>query len=274
MAEGDPLLPRDPLAPGNTPFPTTEDVEFARRAGAFYATPGEREAMNQGGRLIGDFERQRLPGTTLRGAAAYRDEFVPLGGYQLSTQGQTLPKVAEQNARWVDFANQPAIKYMLDDAYAKAQLATNRNAFATLGYDPGHLSMDVVMRNANIAGMMSPVDPGDPMYANMTGNFAATLVHEAMHRGMQKLKESKPVEYYNLRRKFDLIDDESVVRYLMATQMGDVEVLQDTPGEAGMRQITHAKSWFGARPGAQKALADLEALAAQYIAEKRPGGPR
>lgn len=164
----------------------------------------------------------------------------------------------------------------LDDYYAKAALAANRSPLAALGFDPSRTALDLNERKAqarsgdNIYALGGVYNPGtDEAYASITS--PSSIVHESIHRGIQKLNESP---YWNKNwpdsggEQHDL--NELVVRRLMQTKAGDPETY------AGNKQRETAMEHFGNTnfPFRQKMIDDMEAAAALLIAKRKPGGPR
>lgn len=157
------------------------------------------------------------------------------------------------------------------DVYAKAALAAKRSALASLGFDPSKATMDVTRNpeNVNILGAYSPST--DSIYSN--ARAPSNLMHESIHRGITELKGSP-----FWKKDFDRLgtDQESVVRWLMESKMGNPEAKID--GDIAKEQRDAARKAFdpNLNTGAHrtKILGDMEAAAAKYIAAKTPGGPR
>ena len=244
------------VEPAPTPqsYPSTEDANYARKYGFGYGD------HNVDGYVQGN--SARVYGTNFRSPKDPSHAiFIPLSGTG-STLQELTPKVGDNISRNVAPAPDP-----LKDVYTRAALAANRIPIAALGFDPGHMVADVITKNANIAGAQSPTN--DSIYFNLTGNAPATPVHESIHRGMTMLRSdprSKAMMQY-------LPDEESVVRYLMATQAGDPEKGE---GDVGDRQRSFALGMFNGPMGQdyKNSLDKLSGLAQQMIYERNPRGPR
>jgi hypothetical protein len=162
--------------------------------------------------------------------------------------------------------------------YAAAQQAANRSALAKLGYDPRAFALDVkAPSNVTIAGAYST--KSDSGYVN--ANHPSTIIHESIHRGVQKLRDAKnadgsAVVPEHLRPYIEssgrsAFGEEGLVRYIMATQMGDPET-----GDFDVREKNSAIYNFDKFEGGRhrEALKELELLAARYLSKRTPGGPR
>jgi hypothetical protein len=148
-----------------------------------------------------------------------------------------------------------------------AHLASLRSAIMGLGFDPRRLTVDFGGPK-NLGGFFVPGQ--DMMWA--TARHPSAIAHESLHRGLDKLRKAdvlSPEERFFLDK-----DEESIVRYIMAKQMGNPE---PGAGEFGDAQIKTAVDLFekgivGSRY--KKMLADIEGKAAEQIKQRRPGGPR
>ncbi len=241
-ALGDPALP----PPGDQPlsrYPTKDDAAFARQQDWSYGQPHARYFNNEQVRLLtGDPNQRPFPATEYEGNAL-------------------------RGIRRI-----PGIRPTMDEYYARGALAAQRSPLAKLGFDPSRTAADV-MRDPEKVNILGRYSPGvDQMYAN--ARWPSTLVHESIHRGMERLSKSpfwKP-EYNELLDS----ENENVVRYLMFKRMGDPEAA-DTKGKAGLEQRAWAIDRFtrGTKSGhLSKLLDQMESAAAQYLARIQPGGPR
>jgi hypothetical protein len=154
--------------------------------------------------------------------------------------------------------------------YAQGALAANRSAIATLGFEPQASTLQTKMGKTNIAGITDP-ETGQ-MYVNVQeGREPSTIVHESIHRGLDKLRQASP-EAADIMKK--LPNQELIVRYLMAKTMGNPE--QGT-GETADMQRQSALDYFMhpiyGDPN-RKNLEKLEDIAAFVHAQRRPRGPR
>ncbi len=228
--------------PASTPtqYPTDEDVESARKHDYSYGQSWAPEFNNQSIKLLtGDPDDKNLKGETF-------------GGLPLQNLMEHRPDLPIKNN------------------HAKAALAMQNSALASLGYDPNHTFVDVGTdpKNYRIGAWGGYTPSTDQIYSNAFR--PSNIVHESTHRGIEKLKNSpfwKP--------EFGHLDNEMIVRHLMATKMGNPEATDS--GEAGVKQRKQANYYFNESPfgDARKTmLGQIEDAAAQYIAAKHPGGPR
>lgn len=237
--------------PDARPFPTDADAEEARHAGFGYDKP--HQSLLRGERAY-QFDR---PGTD------YRD-------WTRATQA-----VTERNATSVGDDG-------LRNAVMQGQLAANRSPLAALGFDPSKVAFDMKSGKTNIGGAYLP--DRDVMYANPVAAGVNTIVHESIHRGVDKLRrqEDFPTEIGDWLNKKVLYKTpsgrthrtdmgEMATRYLMFKAMGNPE---PGAGDVNDAQIDHSLLVFST-PENLSYLMELERLAAQAIKSERPyGGPR
>jgi hypothetical protein len=235
-------------APPRQTYPTKEEAEFAQRQGYAYGQGSEPYAKEQQYQFLsGDPNKEPL-------------ETRNIPAEQLKDFKQKYPEATGA----------------LSQYYMRAQLAVEGSPLAKLGFDPTKVAVDVTRKpeDVNILGMYSPSK--DDIYSNVYS--ASTIIHESIHRGIQKLKES---EFWDPEFK-DITKgqmEEYVVRHLMETKMGNPEKAEEVPGPEGVgrQQRDRARYLFTKGPMAQDYTGKLERMekaAADYIAKKRPGGPR
>lgn len=163
-------------------------------------------------------------------------------------------------------AGYKAIDQTTADSLHTAWAAAQSTAIAALGYDPSRLvtlpAAATKDRTATIAGAYSPKK--DELYT--TGEYASTMVHESIHRGIQKLREAG-----RLPESATRVDNETLTRAFMSKYYGDVE-----KGRGGLadEQVRAGELIQKSNPGYVKMMGDVEAAAAQLSYEKRPRGPR
>jgi hypothetical protein len=220
-------------------YPTSEDVDFARKQDYSYGQPWAHEVNNQSARfLVGDPNEEDLK-TDL------------VGGKRLEQWQKGTPRLN------------------ISDLYGKAALAAEHSALAKLGFDPNRAAMDTLHdpHRMNVIGYYDPFK--DKIYSN--AEMPYNLIHESIHRGVDKLRESPYWE-----KDFGRLEHEDIVRYLMKNKMGDPEAIwKGKPGYD--QQIAHAEWNFDKGLYAErnkKLLEAMEKAASQYIAAKHPGGPR
>ena len=237
------------LASPRLNYPTDEDVDYARKYDYSYGQPWAPE-----------FE-----GKSARIAAGDPNE-VPIATQTFgSSKGVVSPLKPDP----------------LKNLYAKAVLAAEGSALAKLGFDPNRTAVDLLRdpTKVNIVGMYRAA-PTDQIYAN--ARTPSAIVHESIHRGINRLQNSP---YWQKEfEPFKTGSNEMLVRHIMQSKMGDPERVEDeailaaNPGAVGgLQQQKDARDIFTKSPFAkdrQKIIDKMEEAAANYIAAKRPGGPR
>ena len=262
------IAPRDPNA-----YPTTDDAEFARKYDYAYGQSWEPFFNNATAVVIGQDTKGGFKPSEAMGAST----------------GDVKSIFVSEPSKNVDLtlAKNAEIKEELKDVFARAALATNRSGLATLGFAPSRTMMDIVTKKdtAYIAGAYDRPHEADKsekgphttekqsnvLYSNLAVHDA--IVHESIHRGIQLLRERQPEAVKDLFDKMNNVSEEYVVRYLMQTRMGNPEA---GTGEGADEQLKTAKVLFAGYKTEERreALEQLDALAAEEYAKKRPGGPR
>lgn len=226
------------LASPRLNYPTDEDVDYARKYDYSYGQPWAPEFEGKSGRLLsGDPNQSPLP--------------------------------TRRISNWNEY-------YGLDpNYYGKAALAAEGSALSKLGFDTNKAAIGrnkLVSGDKVLGGFYAPST--DEMFAY--GGEPNALTHESIHRGIERLKGSP---YWN--PEFDEITkgvmNEYLVRHLMETKMGDPEAALDKPGGISKEQRDDARFLFNQSSNAdrrRKIIDKMEEAAANYIAAKRPGGPR
>jgi hypothetical protein len=252
-------------------FPSSEDAKYAKEQGMFYGTPIESYAYQKVANVLGqDVPNRDLAMQKALGKSGLPSKQPPMHFEARSAAGNTLTELFNhigKVSKNIDLTlpEHAGIRDAIGDTYARAAIAINRIPLAALGFDPSISTMDTKIKSPTLAGAYNPKT--DKIYANLAN--PGVLVHESIHRGMQKLK-AKP----ELKPFFDnLPDDESVVRYLMATQAGDIE---KGSGRVADEQRNFALQTFSGALGRQRmeTLDGLMKVAQQEIARIKPGGPR
>ena len=251
--------PKDPpektyLASPTLNYPTSDDVNFARKYDYSYGQPWAPEFENKSARVLTGDANKLLAGSTEPVAETF------------DTRRFNDPRLDK-----------------LKDYYAKAALAVENSALAKLGFDPSKTAADILKDPArvNIVGAYQPKN--DQIYSNV--GAPSSIVHESIHRGIKKLQDSP---YW--KKEFEPFghgSNEMLVRYLMQSKMGDPERVEDQAAAAsigtdtseGLKQQDAAASMFNpSKSSLAKTRLDLinkmEEAAANYIADKHPGGPR
>ncbi len=149
------------------------------------------------------------------------------------------------------------------DYYARAALAANRSAIATLGYDPSRAAVDTEMKKGNIGGAYSPSK--DAIYAG--AEDPSSIVHESIHRGLQKIRQDPEV-----KKEISRIPEEMIVRFLMAKVMGDPEKEGGTIDK--LERSNALRMMELPLVSHDKTVDSIEKAAQNVIARQRPMGPR
>lgn len=234
------------LAP-NRPFPTDDDVAFARKNDAY-----------------------RYTGEVPRNTRQISNEEL---GDTNSTMGiRTLTEMGMLGA-----PDDPNILNSL----AKNQLASRRSAIASLGYnDPNDLV--TAAKDFQFDGFAGKTIQEDdhPLFSFFGAGEDAqsTPTHEAAHRGMMKLVDeimnmpnspetSRIRDYYR-----DPRTQEYAVRALMADKYGDVERDRGMPQK--YKDLFDNPLFSDSLQEARRVNALAETLAARMIQQRNPGGPR
>lgn len=215
-------------------YPTSDDVDFARKNDYSYGQPWAPEFEGKSARLLaGDPNKVPMPAA----------------------------RVSYPSHYGID-----------PDLYAKAALAVEGSGLAKLGFDPNRTVLgnnEMSMGNSVIHGLQLPESDEMWVYAK----DPSAIVHESIHRGIEKLKGSP-----FWKKEFDEFSqdpyNEYVVRQLMENKMGDPEA---NIGKLSEQQRNNARWAFNQSSYANqrtKTLQQMEDAAAQYIAAKHPGGPR
>ena len=148
-------------------------------------------------------------------------------------------------------------------------IAVERSAMAKLGWDPGQdVSTPPGDKGLTINGMFSPPSNAS-WYDQRTPNAA---MHEAMHRSMHKLRTAGKLP----KEVTAGGEEEKYVRALMQRGYGNIEIAKDlerwgrlNPKSGGYKDLQE-----GIRLKNHPLVDELERIAAEEIARRRPRGPR
>lgn len=219
-------------------YPTHEDVGFARQYGHFDIDPRSEYLNNQKFRLLAGNARPFLEGKN--------------GG---------LPAADIRDPG--EFTRR-----RMHDYYARAGLASKRSALAALGFDPSVTTVDTGA-GFNVLGATRGDDRGE-IYANIRN--PSTLVHESIHRGVDRLKRTpfwRP-EFKQYDADFDFDSNEHIPRYLMDKRVGQTS---ESNPPLRDRAVYHFEQSLGSKRN-KKILDDMEMAASRYMASRNPRGPR
>ena len=152
-------------------------------------------------------------------------------------------------------------------AIVKATMVSNRIPLAALGYDPRKVFQEVLTKKEKIA-TAGAYDPNSDSIFSFTA-FESTIVHESIHRGLQKLKEQYPEEVKELLPKG--FTEEYAVRWIMQEEAGNPE---KGDGPENDKQIAAADYIYSNSSERREAVENLQKLAQRAIKDKNPRGPR
>lgn len=152
----------------------------------------------------------------------------------------------------------PVDANMADELH-RAWIASRNSAISELGFKPQQTAASPPGQwpRFNVAGAYEKTS--DTSWWDR--NHPSALVHEGLHRGLRMMRDQQlydPTKYP---------DEELLVRALMLRNFGDIETRE--AGGSTHKQIDLAKTFVE-----PKHLDELEDIAAQYRARKRPMGPR
>lgn len=151
------------------------------------------------------------------------------------------------------------------DRLYQAWLAAQSSPVAAVGFDPRKFITAppsvTAGKQLTLGGSYSP--DSDEVFS--TGQFDSTLVHESIHRGIQKLKEAGL-----LPASANKVKEELLTRALMNRYYGPIEKGR---GETADKQVDDAVKAY-AKPEYAKILDEVEAAAQQFYYKQRPRGPR
>lgn len=160
------------------------------------------------------------------------------------------------------------VKPMPDAAkmLAQAVLASHRNAITGLGFDPSTLAMENSGEALTIGGFYDP----DRDVMMVSAADPSALAHESTHRGLKVLRNSGVLSL----EESALLDrsEESVVRYIMKKDMGDVE---GGGGDIDKQQREDAIYLFekSASTNNFRLLSSIEKKAEALYAQRHMAGP-
>ena len=226
-------------------YPTVADAMAAQEQGFGYGTGMEGFLNEQNARLMGEGKGKNFKLTDV--------------------EGRTLAAIVkaardESKSKNVDLSKNPELKEQLERVYMRAAIAVNRNPIAALGFDPNVIAIDAASGRTNIAGAYSP--SSDSIWANIAS--PAVLVHESIHRGIEKMRKTNKEASDILRE----LDEESVVRYLMVKYAGDPE---KGTGDIADQQRAEGLEMF---EGKSHQIDRLMEIAQKLVKDQRPRGPR
>lgn len=268
-------------APPLAQYPTNADAEYARKYGHGYGSGNEPFLDNEATRVIG----RTVPEVIFEKGKPKSGKplFMPEGTMSLMN---SLPERSiDALASAVNAPDKTGILRGVDNApvsniMMRAGLAANRSPIAALGFDPDKVVLDSQSGDKKFtlggAYLPQPKSTTDNMYVNLSQPDGSTIVHESTHRGFQKLRDNHPDKVREIFNTGVMPSEEMVVRWLMNKNAGDPEG-QDATAKLGLQQRQDSVDAFSRRDLATtrgKALEQLEALAAETIKNRRPGGPR
>ena len=198
------------------------------------------------------------------------------------------------NEKFTDPKNPPYTQRDIDKGASeyihRAWLASRRSAVSQLGFDWGHTVVspsntrytaalpDSVgyseLRGFYEPPTKNPNDPealplGDTIWAN--SRYETTVIHESVHRGLRKLQDQGIIP------KLSGDDDEALTQLFIHRHFRSSEVEEGAHPVKEGRERDYAEGIRAAIKQVEKSgfnLDEIEEKAANYIAKKRPMGPR
>lgn len=234
-----------PLPGPRTDWPTMDDVEISRQYDLSYGDPSARYIQ---------------PG--LAGLDTIPVEKVPRWFNEMMVQARKPLTSKEELKDPTPEFSQVDIDQGAADYIHRAWLASRRSAVSQLGFDMGHTVLSPTNTEWT-SSLMGLYEPGkDRIWAN--SRYESSIIHESIHRGVQKLMKEGVIP------ELEKGTNEYLTRLLMHRHFRSYEV-EDLGGPAAY------KAFLGDTVGIphnEKFLDRVEKAAADYIAKKRPGGPR
>lgn len=234
------------LAPLPTEYPSDADAAFARQNEFGYGTGLEPYISGDRARLVG----------SPRGDTSAVANFI-----------ESIPVM--------DVREQEKKNY-ISDAMTKAALVANRSPITSVGFDPSKMGLETSGAKTTLGGVYWP--RRDVAFATTSSN--ENIVHEATHRGLEKLRKSGALSEEEQKWLSNSDMEEYLIRYLMQKYAGIKPPPKEenlSKGEIGKAQHRTAAYLFDEtfrRGDNQKMLAAIERKAQDFIAAQRPRGPR
>lgn len=244
-------------APPLSGYPSQDDAREALKYGFGYGSGNEPYIEARRARVMGDSSSKQFKAQS--GAGLLLNQ--ALGAVDDDRLGKMLDLDKMENWK---------LKEKLGTTFTQAALAANRNPIALIGFDPSRTVMDLVMKGANVGGAYEA--KRDAIYANIDSADPSSVLHESIHRGLEKMRQKSPEAAEIIR---SLPSEEHVVRYMMYKLAGDPEgksgEIDKKQRDSGIWMFSSDKGdWTGKN---QKALARLLEIAADLRKEQRPRGP-
>lgn len=174
------------------------------------------------------------------------------------TEG-SLDHIANVAQRIKPQAN-PDAAPLMHTAYAMSR----NNAIAALGFDPNQIALDMSPDETNLGGFYDP--DKDVVFAKGKTN-PESLVHESIHRGISALKDSGMLTKQELALVKSSGDQETAVRYIMATRMGDPD--NNPKYDIGQMQRNLGINYYSWHDDDKKLLDNIELKAARLLGVKQ-----
>lgn len=238
---GGKTFPAEPLKS----YPSVDDARMAEAAGIGYGGINDAYLTGSAGQAYG--KRTILPGI---------DAFIPSRPEGTLSDVFTSPS-ANIGGRGTDKSRQ------LQDAFLRAQIASNYVPVGALGLDMRNVTGEVSGRKTNIAGAYRPGT--DNIYFNANPDDPSAVLHEAIHRGLTMLKDNPALPEAIRNRINSPMSQEYMVRQFMEQYAGDPE-----QGEIDKKQKAMAKI----SPLSKDDIDTLNSLSAAIVAARHPRGPR
>jgi hypothetical protein len=276
------------LAPPLASYPSSDDADFARQSGFSQGSPNAAFLDNSTARVLGhelpikrfDPNYVKALHTNPNAKPGFSNDTMFLPDIGIGKSLKSISEAADNPAMsgQADLTKQGnlGIAESLHNVTMRAALAANRIPVAAVGFDPNRVAFDVLAGDkGNVAGAYSPIK--DSIYANADPKDPSTVVHESIHRGMEKLRQNYPDQMTGIQNH--LPDEEMVVRYLMQSGAGNPE--SASTGNISIAQQRNAANLFDTSqyPNMagvhQKALDQMKELAIQAMKDRgKRAGPQ
>lgn len=237
-------------------YPTEKDAENAIKYGFGYGSGKENYINAETAQILGmnkpNGEFNKMAGTTMG-------------------EDNIVSRLYDENVNLTKLKNLGERK-AVGTSMAQAALAINRNPVAAIGFKPEKILLDIASgRNVNMAGFTDPAND-NLIYANAHPELRSAIVHESIHAGLNEMYNKIPEAKAIMDETgFRTRTNESLVRYMMYKYAGDPE---GQKGVTAKEQRDAAVALFKYVPDLGVKAEKLMDIAATYLKDKRPGGPR
>lgn len=264
------------------PYPSAEEGKFAKEVGLGYGKTWDNYMQEKVARVMSRESSFQVkgkppaltPSAIFEETAMQRKSIPEAAKLILDPKASNVIDLTKKENSWV--------KENLDQAFSRAAIAVGRSGLATLGFDPSKVAVDAISGLTTLGGVYQrnldrpsnePAIGMNTAYdRGMNSGGPSTVVHESLHRGLEHLARRNP----EAAKLMDSIPhhEEFIVRYLMATKMGDPEKTTGAMNERLLHptQREQALKMFSKEDITK--IKKLEDMAAQEVVKKHPRGPQ